>query len=190
MRLPLLPAISSRSAAQNKGAKTANVVSDKNNEIMQKRPALVFSEGYGGLGSGLIDSPNGLMSTWDGAIVDEVGCARIVGDGTLIDVPMTGYDETYITGMSDDGSVCCGWGIRTSDSATRALRMTTDGIEELAYPSGITGKTWAFGISGDGERAPAFRHSGHESVAGFAARRKRAAAEGCGATGLAIASGL
>lgn len=149
--MPLAAKISARSGTSARGARTFNVVSDGRNGEVQKRPALVFSEGYGGLGSGLIDSPNGLMSTWDGAIVDEVGCARIVGDGTLIDVPMTGYDETYITGMSDDGSVCCGWGIRTSDSATRALRMTTDGIEELAYPSGITGKTWAFGISGDGE---------------------------------------
>ena len=151
MRLPLLPAISARSGTTTKGARTVNTVSDKNNEIMQKRPALVFSEGYGGLGSGLIDSPNGLITTWDGAIVDELGCARIVGDGTLVSVPMTGYSETRITGMSDDGSVCCGWGVRTSDGKTRALRITVDGVTELAYPSGITGKTWAFGISGDGE---------------------------------------
>lgn len=151
MRLPLIPAISARSGTTTKGARTFNSVSDKNNEILQKRPALVFSEGYGGLGSGLIDSPNGLMTTWDGALVDEVGCAMIVGDGTLISVPMTGYSETRITGMSDDGSVCCGWGVRTSDGKTRALRITVDGVTELAYPSGITGKTWAFGISGDGE---------------------------------------
>ena len=151
MRMPLAAKISARSGTSARGARTFNVVSDGRNGEVQKRPALVFSEGYGGLGSGLIDSPNGLMSTWDGAIVDENGCARIVGSGSIVAVPMTGYDETRITGMSDDGSVCCGWGIRTSDAKTRALRITIDGVEELAYPSGISGKTWAFGISGDGQ---------------------------------------
>ena len=63
MRMPLAAKISARSGTSARGARTFNVVSDGRNGEVQKRPALVFSEGYGGLGSGLIDSPNGLMST-------------------------------------------------------------------------------------------------------------------------------
>lgn len=151
MRMPLLPGISSRSRTSTKGSKTVNVVSDNDNQIAQKRPALVYSEGYGGLGSGLMDTPRGLFSAWDGTVVDEVGCARILTGGSFVEVDITGYSDVYICGMSDDGSVCCGYGTRNSDAKIRALRITVDGVTELAYPSGITGFTWAYGISGDGQ---------------------------------------
>lgn len=150
MRLPSLPGISARSGSTIKGARIFNVIGDKNNEIAQKRPALVLSEGYGGIGSGLIDSPNGLLSVWDDTLIDEVKCPRILSTGAFSNIDTTGYSNVYICGMSYDGDVCCGYGTRDSDFKIRALRITADGVTELAYPSGISGNTWAYGISGDG----------------------------------------
>lgn len=150
MRLPLFPSISARSGTSTKGARAINVVSDKNKEFMQKRPALVFSNGYGGLGNGLMDTPNGLFSAWDSAIVDETGEAYIVGSGTLDGLIVAGWTDLYITGMSDDGQTCCGYGTKTSVGGVRAVRLTSTALTELTYPSGVNGATYAYGISGDG----------------------------------------
>lgn len=109
----------------------------------------MFSEGYGGLGNGLMDTPNGLFSAWDGALIDETGNARILGSGTLDGLIVAGWTDLYITGMSDDGQTCCGYGTKAA-VGIRAVKLTSTTLTELTYPSGVTSSTWAYGISGDG----------------------------------------
>lgn len=147
MRLPLFPSVSARSGTSTKGARAVNVVRDK--EITQKRPALVFSNGYGGLGNGLMETPNGLFSAWDSAIVDETGEAYIVGSGTLDGLIVAGWTDLFITGMSDDGQTCCGYGTKAA-VGVRAILLTSTTLTELTYPTGVTGATRALSISGDG----------------------------------------
>ncbi len=149
MRLPLIPKISARSGSSTKGARTFNIVNDGKDGIARKRPALVFSEGYGGLGNGLMDTPNGLFSAWDGALIDETGVARILGSGTLDGLIVAGWTDLFITGMSDDGLTCCGYGTKTA-VGVRAVMLTSTTLTELTYPSGVNGATYAYGISGDG----------------------------------------
>ena len=147
--MPLAAKISARSGTSTRGARTFNVVSDGRNGEVRKRPALVYSNGYGGLGSGLMETPNGLFSAWDHALVDETGDAHIVGSGTLSGLIVAGWSDLFITGMSDDGQTCSGYGTKAG-VGIRAVKLTKTTLTELTYPSGVTGSTWAYGISGDG----------------------------------------
>jgi hypothetical protein len=148
--MPLISKISARSGTSSKGARTQNIVNDGKDGIARKRPALVYSNGYGGIGNGLMDTPNGLFGAWDNAgIVDEAGTAHIVGSGVLTSLIVAGWSNLYITGMSDDGQTCSGYGTKAS-VGIRAVKLTKTTLTELTYPSGVTGATYAYGISGDG----------------------------------------
>jgi hypothetical protein len=148
--MPLISKISARSGTSTKGARVQNIVNDGKDGIARKRPALVYSNGYGGIGNGLMDTPNGLFGAWDNSgIVDEAGTAHIVGSGVLTSLIVAGWSNLYITGMSDDGQTCSGYGTKAA-VGIRAVKLTKTTLTELTYPSGVTGETYAYGISGDG----------------------------------------
>ncbi len=52
VRMPLITKISARSGTSTKGSRVVNVVNDGKDGIARKRPALVFSDGFGGLVTG------------------------------------------------------------------------------------------------------------------------------------------
>lgn len=149
--MPLAAKISARSGTSARGARTFNVVSDGRNGEVQKRPGLVFSEGYGGLGSGLIDSPAGLFSIWEGAVItDGNGFSDVFAEGTITEITFAGWDNLFITGTSDDGTTFCGYARNTTTSRIQALKFTETTLTVLSAPTGVTGAYYAYGISGDG----------------------------------------
>ena len=122
--MPLISKISARSGTSTKGARVQNIVNDGKDGIARKRPALVYSNGYGGIGNGLMDTPNGLFGAWDNSgIVDEAGTAHIVGSGVLTSLIVAGWSNLYITGMSDDGQTCSGYGTKAA-VGIRAVKLT------------------------------------------------------------------
>ncbi len=148
MRLPVLPKIAARSGTSTKGPRTANVVSDKGG-ILQSRPGLALAEVVGCNGNGLLDTPNGLFSVWCNVLVDDAGGARILdGSGAIAPAIFAGWTDVYITGMSDDGQVCSGYGNKTG-TGIRAIKLTKTTLTELTLPSGVT-TSRGYSISGDG----------------------------------------